>query len=53
MNMGCIATLRFREIPGDFGSFKVELALFLQITPPGGGTPVWVYDDPEMDVANP
>ncbi len=52
MNEGCLATLQFADTilqPPNGGVWKVQLAIFLELTS-SVGTPLWVFDDPEMEV---
>lgn len=52
MNVGGLATLLFvPEIPAPAGNatLKLQIAIFLTLTP-AAGPPVFVYDDPAMDV---
>lgn len=52
MNVGGVATLLFVPLiphpPGN-AALKLQIAIFLTLTP-ATGSPVFVYDDPEMDV---
>lgn len=52
MNEGCLATLQFADSiapPPAGGIWKIQLAIFLDMTS-SVGTPLPVFDDPEMEV---